>query len=68
MMEAAQVIGGPLLSDTQEAVAVPPEEVSVWPMEVDDPSSPIMASDDAVLTGTGEVGVEEGMAMLQVDS
>ena len=67
MTEAAQVIGAPLLTDTQGAVAVPPEEESVWPMEVDDPNSPITASDDAILSGAGEAGVEE-MAMLRVNS
>ena len=37
-------------------------------MDVDNPQSPITASDDAVLTSTGESGVEVEMATLQVDS
>ena len=37
-------------------------------MDVDDPQSPITARDDAVLSGTGEAGVEEEMATLQVTS
>ena len=36
-------------------------------MDVDNPQSPITASDDAVLSGTGEAGVEE-MATLRVAS
>ena len=68
MTEAAQGIGAPLLSDTQGAVALPPAEESARPMDVDDPNSPITASDDAFLSGNGEAGVEEEMAMLRVDS
>ena len=37
-------------------------------MDVDDPQSPFMASDDAVLFGTGESEVEAEMATLQVNS
>ena len=37
-------------------------------MNVDDPQSPIMDSDDAVLSGTGEAGVEAEMATLRVNS
>ena len=37
-------------------------------MEVDDPQSPIMASDDAVLSGSREAGVEVEMATLHVTS
>ena len=37
-------------------------------MDVDDPQSPITASDDAILTGAGELGVEAEMATLRVDS
>ena len=37
-------------------------------MDVDDPQSPITASDDAVLTSTGEVAVEVELATLRVTS
>ena len=37
-------------------------------MDVDDPQSPITASDDAILTGNGKSGVKAEMATLQVDS
>ena len=37
-------------------------------MDVDDPQSPIMASDDTVLSGAGESGVEAEMSTLRVDS
>ena len=37
-------------------------------MDVDDPQNPITASDDTVLTGTGESGAEVEMATLQIDS
>ena len=37
-------------------------------MDVDDLQSPITASDDAVLSGTREAGVEEEMATLWVTS
>ena len=37
-------------------------------MDVDDPQSPITASDDAILTSTGESGVKVEMATLRVDS
>ena len=37
-------------------------------MDVDNPQSPIMASDDAVLSSTGESGVEMEMATLCVTS
>ena len=37
-------------------------------MDVDGPQSPIMASDDAVLTSTRESEVEAEMATLWVDS
>ena len=37
-------------------------------MDVDDPQSPIMASDDAILTGARESVVEAEMATLWVDS
>ena len=66
--EAAQDTGAPLPSDAQGAVATPPEEAAEWPMDVDNPQSPITASDDAVLTSTGEVGAEVEMATLRVAS
>ena len=68
MTEVAQGMGTPLMSDTKEAVAVPPDEESAQAMDVDDPNSPITASDEAVLSSAGEAGVEAEMAMLQVDS
>ena len=37
-------------------------------MDVDDLQSPIMASDDAILTGTRESGVKAEMATLRVNS
>ena len=66
--ETAPNVDAPMMNGIQEAAAVPPEEESAWDMEVDDPSSPITASDDAVLSGTGEMGVEADMAMLRVNS
>ena len=37
-------------------------------MDMDNPQSPITASDDAVLSGTREAGVEAEMATLRVTS
>ena len=61
--EAAQDTGTPLSSDT-----TPPEQAMEQPMDVDNPQSPITASDDAFLTSTGELGVEAEMATLRVNS
>ena len=66
--KVAQDTGVPLSSDAQGAVAAAPGEVMERPMDVDDPQSPITASDDAVLSGTREAGIEEEMATLQVTS
>ena len=62
---------------TEEAVQDPgttppsnttPEQEAERPMEVEGSQSPITASDDAVFTGTGEMGVEAGMPTLWVHS
>ena len=68
MMEAAQDTGTPLSSDVQGAAAVPPEEETEWTMDVDDPQSPITASDDAILSSTRDMGVKGEMATLRVTS
>ena len=63
MEEAAHYTGAFLPSDT-----APPGQVTEQPMEVEGTQSHITASDDAILTGTGESGVEVEMATLCVDS
>ena len=53
---------------TRSSDTTPPEQETERPMEVEDPQSPITASDDAVLTGTGKTRVEAGMATHWVHS
>ena len=67
-VEGAPDTGTTLSSDVQGAMATAPGEVMERLMDVDDPQSPITARDDAVLSGTGEAGVEEEMATIRVAS
>ena len=49
-------------------MAAPPGEETEQAMDVDNLKSPITASDDAILSSTGEAGVEVEMATLWVTS
>ena len=74
MATAPETDDTPSVSAMTQSSDPPPAEGQAHAMEVDDedgdppPASPVSPVDDGLLTGSGAVGVEGGMANLMVSS